>query len=160
MAAAQGAKQDMAGAMGAQGAIPQEPTPMAQNQLVAAMGQLDALLQDLTMQIGRATGGGGTGLPPEAGGMGGELPHGEPDGDEGIPGQEGEFGDGEESGETPFGGGEEGSEEEGDDEIEYVDMTGDEEGGGEEESEEDAPPPPKKDKKGPSKPLNKSKPKK
>jgi len=156
MAAAQGAKQDMAGAMGAQGAIPQEPTPMAQNQLVAAMGQLDALLQDLTMQIGRATGGGGTGLPPEAGGMGGEMPHGEPDGDEGIPGQEGEFGD--EEGGDEFSGGEEGSEE-GDNEIEYVDMTGDEEGGGEEESEEDSPPP-KKDKKGPSKPLNKSKPKK
>lgn len=157
MMAAQGAKQDMEGELNAQGALPQEPTPMAQNQLAGAMAQLDALLQDLSMQIGRASGGGMGEMP-----MGGETGHMEPDGDEGIPMDgEGEEGiEGEEEGQF---GDEEGSGEEGEEDIEYVDMTGDEEGDAapeEESDEEESAPPPKKEKKPSSKPLNKSKPKK
>lgn len=159
MMAAQGAQQDMEGEMQAQGAIPQEPTPMAQGQVVAAMQQLDALLQDLQMQIGRGSGDGAQ-LPmgggEEMGGM-----HQEPDGDEGQFGGEegeGEFEGGEgEDGEAPEGGEE-------DDEVEYVDMTGEDEGGEEaSEGEEEKAPSTKKPSKDkgsakPSKSLNKSKP--
>lgn len=136
MASAQGAKQDVQNSMGGQPQQPNAPVPMDQNNLVAQLGVLDQLLQDLSFQLGRGNGAEGGQIP-----MGGDQEMGDEMGGEEIPGEgipgeeeggfppEGEE-NGEESGnELP----DEDTDGDGDEDIEYVDMTG------EEDSEEEVP---------------------
>lgn len=148
VASAQAAKGEVQAMNNPQQQQPNAPVPMDQNNLVAQLGVLDQLLQDLSFQLGRANGGEGGELPMdgEEGGMEGEMGDGEE-----IPGEEGGM-----EGEETLDGEEEGLPDEdvdgdGDDDIEYVDKTGEEEEAPKPESKPVKPKPSVKSKKKPTK---------